>query len=785
MKLVPIITEPFRKLVIDVVGPLPESRSGCRYILTILCVGTKFPEAIPLKELNSPCIVDALLSTFARVGFPAEIQSDNGSVFTSCLTTTFFERCGIKISHSSIYHPQSNPVERMHSVLKRVLRALCFEHDEDWEACIPAALFAIRSAPHESTGFSPAELVYGRNLRSPLSLLKDAWEGYQGDPRVVSYVLDLLERLSKTKELVEENIKAAQSSAKTYYDKSSRQRTFHIGDEVMLLRQCKKNKMDVQWEGPAKVVSRLSDTNYEVKLGRKQNKIYHSNLMKPYFHRQAVVNLTLNAPEEEPSDFLCFPQGGDAAANELLELIAEEQRLSESQRDDLREIVRDFEPVFSDRPGKTTLIEHDIQLSSEQPVRSKPYRVSPRQKEIMEAEIRRMCELGVIVPGESDYTSPLILVEVPGKEPRPCVDYRRLNSVTLDQAYPIPNIEERVETVANSMYISTLDLVRGYWQVPLTERASRYAAFISPLGTFRPVMLSFGLKNAPYCFSSLMDRVLHGLGDFALPYLDDVAIFSNTWEEHVNHLRTVLGRLRDAGLTVRARKCHLGCASVSYLGHVVGRGQRRPSELKVAAVLEYRRPTTKSEVRAFLGLAGYYQHYVKDYSNLASPLTDCLRKSEPTIISWDEKKEKAFESLKQALGERPVLMAPNFSKGFIIQCDASDRGLGAILCQEDADGHERPVLYLSRKLSVREEAYSTSEKECACLVWAVDKLACYVSGSPFIVETDHCPLTWLHTMSPRNGRLLRWSLSLQHHNFSVRYKKGKLHTNADGLSRAF
>lgn len=150
-------------------------------------------------------------------------------------------------------------------------------------------------------------------------------------------------------------MKAAQSSAKTYYDNSSRQWMFHIGDEVMLLRQCNKNKMGVQWEGPAKVVSRLSNMNYEVKLGKKQNKIYHSNLMKPYFHCRAVVNLTLNVPEEQ-TDFLCFPQGSDAASSEFFELIAEEQRLSESQRDDFRAIVRDFEPAFSDQPEKTTLM---------------------------------------------------------------------------------------------------------------------------------------------------------------------------------------------------------------------------------------------------------------------------------------------------------------------------------------------------------------------------------------------------------------------------------------------
>lgn len=298
-------------------------------------------------------------------------------------------------------------------------------------------------------------------------------------------------------------------------------------------------------------------------------------------------------------------------------------------------------------------------------------------------------------------------------------------------------------------------------------------------------MLSFGLKNAPYCFSSLMDRVLHGLGEFALPYLDDVAIFSDTWESHLEHLRVVLSRLKETGLTVKPAKCHLGCGEVTYLGHVVGRGRRRPSDIKVAAILNYPRPTTKTDIRAFLGLAGYYQHYVRDYSDLASPLTDALRKSEPVKVTWDSKKENAFQMLKRALSHKPVLTAPDFSKGFIIQCDASDRGMGAVLCQEDASGHERPILYLSRKLSCREEAYSTSEKECACVVWAVQKLACYVSGSKFVVETDHCPLTWLSSMSSKSGRLLRWSMTLQQHSLVVRYKKGRLNANADALSRAF
>ncbi|KAK8769088.1 hypothetical protein V5799_014447 [Amblyomma americanum] len=458
--------------------------------------------------------------------------------------------------------------------------------------------------------------------------------------------------------------------------------------------------------------------------------------------------------------------------------------LSPEQKTELHQLLQEFQGQFSERPGRTSVLTHDIELTSPEPVRSKAYRVSPRQRDIMEAEVKKMLQLGVIEAGESDYTSPLILVEVPGKEPRPCVDYRRLNSITKDQIYPIPNIEERLEKVSSAQFISTLDLVRGYWQVPLTEEASRYAAFISPMGTFRPKVLSFGLKNAPYCFSSLMDKVLRGQEEFALPYLDDVAIFSASWSEHMAHLRAVLTRLREAGLTVKAPKCQLAQAEVVYLGHVIGQGRRRPSEIKVAAVRDFPQPRTKTDIRSFLGVAGYYQRYIPRYSDIAAPLTDALRKTEPQTVVWSETKERAFSALKSALTSQPVLRSPDYTKGFVVQCDASERGMGVVLCQRDNGEVEHPVLYASRKLTCREQAYSATEKECACLVWAVQKLSCYLAGSRFIIETDHCPLQWLQTISPKNGRLLRWSLALQQYSFEVRYKKGSLNGNADGLSRS-
>lgn len=788
MTLVPVITEPFKRLVIDIVGPLPLTERGNKYLLTMLCPGTKFPEAVPLKELSSAEVVDGLLSVFARVGFPSEIQSDQGSVFTSALTTTFLERCGVKLIHSSVCHPQSNSVERCHSTLKRVLRALCFEHKREWDACLPATLFALRTAPHESTGFTPAELVYGRNLRSPMLMLREVWEGRGENPTVVEYVLQLLERINKAEKLAEEQMKASRENSKVYYDRNARERSFKPDDQVMVIKPTRANKLEIQWEGPALVLQKLSATNYVVQLPGKKKacKIYHANLLKPYRPRESLVNLTLNMPEEisvEIPELESDPH--DFSIEEVEEMTTQANILDTAQLESLRGVIQEFRCLFSKRPGRTSLVTHDIEVTNTNPVNSKPYRMPPKRLAILEEEVKRMLDLGVIRESESDYNSPMIIVEAPGKDPRPCIDYRKLNAVTKDQVFPIPNIDERIEKVSAARYISTLDLVRGYWQVPLSERAQRYATFVTPFGTFAPTVLSFGLKNAPFCFSSLMSRVLRGMDDYAVPYLDDVAVFSNSWEEHIEHLKSVLTRLQEAGLTVKPEKCQLGRREVSYLGHVVGNGLRRPSEIKLLAISGYPHPTTKTDVRAFLGLVGYYRQYIGEYSELASPLTDALRKTEPERVAWNDTREQAFQALKNALMSDPVLRSPDYSKEFIIQCDASNRGMGAVLCQKDDQENEHPIVFVSRKLTCREEAYSASEKECACLVWAVQKLSCYVSGSKFIVETDHCPLTWLKNMSGKNGRLLRWSLALQQFSFEVRYKRGKLNSNADGLSRCF
>lgn len=785
---VPLIGEPFRRLVVDIVGPLPVTAAGNKYLLTLICPATKFPEAVVLPELSSTAVVNALLGVFARIGFPSEIQCDQGSVFTSALTTTFLKKCGISVHHSSVYHPQSNSVEKLHSVMKRILRALCFEKGADWDEAVPAMLFALRSVTHEATGFTPAELVYGRALRSPLTLLKEKWEDKFVDKSVVEYVLTLLKRLRESQELAQINMAEAQQRSKVYYDRSARTRTFKEGDKVLILRSSKANKLEVAWDGPVTIKQKLSDTNYLVTTPGKRNDvtIYHCNLMKPFIERSETLSIVLNEPEEINVPLPQVPSPcSSPSTEEIVQSVTKQASLTDKQRKELELLVRNFRDLFSPTPGRTNLVEHDIELTSNQPFRTRMHRFSPRHEKILNDCVQNMLTLGLIVPGESEYVSPMFIVESPGKEPRPCIDYRKLNAITKTKMFPIPNVEGLIEKVSAARYVSTLDLVRGFWQVPLTENASKLATFMTPTGTYRPLVLTFGLKNAPFAFSRLMHEVLKGAESFAVPYLDDIAVFSSTWQQHLEHLQQVFLRIHEAGLTLKLAKCRLASSEVHYLGHVVGQGKRRPSEIKVEAITSFPLPKTKTNLRSFLGLADYYRSYIPNFANIASPLTDALRKTEPTIVSWNKARKDAFAEIKKILVSKPVLAAPDYSLPFLVQCDASDRGMGVVLSQVNEKGEEHPVVYASRKLTSREQAYSTTEKECACLVWALEKLSCYLKGSSFVFETDHSPLVWLNQMSNKNSRLMRWSLALQQFDFSVRHKKGKHHANADCLSRTY
>lgn len=394
-----------------------------------------------------------------------------------------------------------------------------------------------------------------------------------------------------------------------------------------------------------------------------------------------------------------------------------------------------------------------------------------------------MLQLGVIIEGESEYNSPMILVESPARDPRPCIDYRKLNAITRPEVFPLPNIEERVERVARAKYITTLDLTKGYWQIPMTPRAQKLAAFVTSWGSFLPLMMPFGLIGASYRFSKFMSVLLRGLEDFCLPYLDDMAIFSDDWNEHLRHIGIVLDRIKEAKIKVKLSKCKFAQRTVKYLGHVVGDGCRTPTESKIQAITEFPEPKSKTEIRRFLGMSGYYSRYIRNYATIIEPLTRALKgKTRKAKIDWNPEMEAAFRTLKKKLTEKPVLYAPNYAEEFIIQTDASEKGIGVIMAQREND-EEHPVIYLSRKFTPPEKNFSTSEKECAAIIYAIKKLRHYLDGQKFSIETDHNPLIWLKNNAGNNPRLIRWSLILQPYHYTIKHRPGKEIVHVDCLSR--
>ncbi|GFU92223.1 retrovirus-related Pol polyprotein from transposon 297 [Trichonephila clavipes] len=624
---------------------------------------------------------------------------------------------------------------------------------------LPSILLALRTVSHESTGYTPSELVHGKNLRTPETLVMEHWmEPEEEGDLVTEYMFKLINRLKRCQEVAINKMEEMQVKRKTWYDKNAVKREFKDGDLVLVLATSRTNKLAVQWIGPGTILNKISETNYLVEIpGRREtSQIYHINMLKPYYKRPEHVN-----------------------ASEL------NKHLRDKQMDRLRELLSKYSKCFSNNPGLTNLVEHEIQLVSDQPVRTKPYRMSHRQNEILKNEINRMLKLGIIEVGKSDYMSPMILVEIAGKEPRPCIDYRKLNGIIRTEYFPLPNIEERVEKVSAAKFITVLDLSKGYWQIPLSKTAQRYAAFCTSFGTYRPLRMSFGLKNAPYFFSKFMAELLNGLEDFVVPYLDDIAIFSDTWESHIKHMETVLQRIKRAKLTIKPSKCKFAQQNVKFLGHIVDQGFRTPSEIKVQAVLEFPTPRTKTQIRAFLGLAGYYQKYINLFSVIAAPLTDALKgRAKKGEITWTTKCENAFRELKGKLIDKPVLYAPNFEREFIVQTDASNAGMGAVLTQLNEQGEEHPILYLSKKFSEVEKRYCTTEKKCASIVFAIKRLHYYLDGNSFLVMTDHNPLVWLNRNVSSNPRLMRWALALQPYNFRIVHRSGRSHKNADSLSRS-
>ncbi|XP_073803353.1 uncharacterized protein isoform X2 [Danio rerio] len=775
----PIITTPFERLGMDVVGPLEKSRSGNRFMLVITDYATRYPEVFPLRSVKAKSVATSLVQLFSRVGFPMEILTDQGTNFMSTLLKQVYRLLGIKSIRTTPYHPQTDGLtERFNQTLKQMLRKFVTETGQDWDQWLPYLLFAYREVPQSSTGFSPFELLYGRDVRGPLALLKEVWKDSpdQKEPNnVVSYVLQMRERFEKMASLAQTNLTKAKEQQRLWYDPAARERNLQVGQKVLVMLPNEESKLLAKWQGPFDVKRKLSPTTYEIFTPgqARASRVLHVNLLKEWTPRAKgeLRSLMVCRVGEEESDeqYLPEPNVGD------LEL----DHLSEAQQSQVRAVCTS--DVFSEFPGFTKLIQHDIVLKPEAVVRRRSYRVPERLQEKLKEEVEMMLHLGIIEPSHSEWCHPVVLVPKKDGSIRFCIDFRYLNSVSKFDSYPTPRISDLIDRLGQAQYITTMDLSKGYWQISLTLSSRPLTAFRTPWGLFHFKVLPFGLHGAGATFQRLMDKVLHGL-TFAAAYIDDIVVYSNTWDEHVQNLQEVMRRLQSAGLTVNPKKCAVAKRETEYLGYVIGQGMVRPQIGKIQALEKCPVPQTRKDLRSFLGMAGFYHRFIPNFSSRAATLTDMVGTRCPNQLQWTEDKLKAFRDIQGALTTNAVLYNPDFNLPFVVQTDASERGLGAVLLQGMPEAR-RPVAFISRKLFPREMRYSTIEKECLAVKWALDSLRYYLLGGEFVLETDHKALQWLEKMKDTNGRITRWYLAMQPFSFKVQHVPGKTNVTADYLSR--
>ena len=562
-------------------------------------------------------------------------------------------------------------------------------------------------------------------------------------------------------------------------------RTIHVPISYTIKRNCITTEIDED-----------SEDEYESEDDLIESQIYYSDNAYSSDEENLEYNPWLNhavEPEFQDEDELMENPAVFLAEAEKLQ---EEEKPKElhlgpllyEQQVSFNNLLRNYKDICAQSQtqiGRTDVIKHKIITGDAIPIAQPAYRSNPKNLTFIKDEVARMEKQGLIRKSASPWASPVVVVGKKGGDLRFCVDYRKLNAVMKPDMYPLPRIDDMLESFNGAAWFTTLDLASGYWQVEMDEQDVEKTAFKTPFGLYEFLVMPFGLAYAPGTFQRLMNYILHDyLGKFVAVYLDDIIIYSKgSLENHLSHIAQVFETLRRAHLKIKLKKCHFCFPNIHFLGHVVGRDGIKPDPEKIQKIKDFPEPKSLTQLRSALGLFSYYRRFIKDFSNIARPLNSLLKKDEP--YHWEIKQQNAFDALKQKLISAPILIYPDFEKSFVLYTDASGTGIGAVLSQIGNDKKEHVVAYASRSMNKAEQNYPITDQECLAIVWAIKYFQHYLELRPFILVTDHSALKWLQTSKIPKGRRARWVMDLQQFKFEIKHRPGKANANADALSRMY
>ncbi|XP_074609412.1 uncharacterized protein LOC141863662 [Acropora palmata] len=537
----PLIDMPFKWVAIDRIGPVsPSSEAGHRYILTLVDYATRYPEAVPLKNIDTETVAEALVDIFRRLGIPQEILSDLGTQFVSDCMKEVARLLSIKQLTTTPYHPMCNGLtEKFNGTLKTTLKRLCSEQPRLWHRYINPLLFAYREVAQESTGFSPFELLYGRAVRGPMFILKELWTKELEVPEVKNsyqYVFELREKLEDTLKIAHEELQKAQQKGKHYYDRKTKVRKFQPGDKVLVLLPTDHNKLLMQWKGPYEVSAVVGINDYKVRVKDKL-KVYNANLLKAYIEREeeledatatiaeGLVTGVIRSDEtnelelDSDEDDNGFLEIGGYVAKESVADVMTGPGLSDTERAEFLDLAQEFSSLLTEAPGTMNLVQHHINLTSSEPVRSKPYPVPYSMRESLKKDIECMMKMGVIRESNSPYASPVVVVKKKDGSNRVCVDYRKLNKLTVFDPEPMPAAVDLFQKLNGDKFFSKVDLSKGYWQVTVPEVDIPKTAFVTRDGSYEFLKMPSGMVNSAATLKRGMKKFLLGRYPGPHPYM--------------------------------------------------------------------------------------------------------------------------------------------------------------------------------------------------------------------------------------------------------------------------